>query len=98
MNRIKVTCIIWKKLDDKMKKRVLTIISIAFITASFTQASSKVEVLTNKTPVVNINEKKSKVTIEECKKHLVLENYNFINEIYSDGNVALAKCEKEIQK
>lgn len=81
-----------------MKKRVLTIISIAFITAIFAQASSKVEVLTNKTPVINMNEKKSKVTIKECKKYLGLENYNFINEIYSDGNVALSKCEKELQK
>ena len=81
-----------------MKKTILIIISTAFISTIFVQASSKVEVITNETSVVNINEKKSKVTIEECKKYLGLENYNFINEIYSDGNVALAKCKKEIQK
>lgn len=81
-----------------MKKRVLTIISTAFIFAICAQASSKVEMITNETASVNISEKKSKVTIEECKKYLGLENYNFINEIYSDGNVALAKCEKELQK
>ena len=98
MNSIIVTCIIWKKLDNRMKKRVLTIISIALITAISTQASSKVEVLTNKTPAVKMNDIKSKVTIQECKKYLGLENYNFINEIYSDGNVALTKCKKELQE
>jgi hypothetical protein len=81
-----------------MKKRVLKIISIAFITAISVQASSKVEVLTSKTPAVSMNDKKSKVTIAECKKYLGLENYNFINEIYSDGNVALTKCKKELQE
>ena len=87
-----------RKMDNKMKKKVLTIISSAFIFAVFAQASSKVEVVTNKTSAVNISQEKSKVTIEECKKHLGLENYNFIKEIYSDENIVLLKCEQELKK
>lgn len=81
-----------------MKKKVLTIISTAFLFAVCSQASSKVEVVTNKTSAININQKKSKVTIDECKKYLGLENYNFIIEIYNDENIALLKCEQELKK
>ena len=81
-----------------MKKMILTIISTAFISTIFVQASSKVEVITNNTSNVKIKQMESKVTIEECKKHLGLENYNFINELYSDGNVALLKCKEELKK
>ena len=81
-----------------MKKKVFTIISIAFIFAMYSEAFSKVEVVINKTSMIKLNDKKSKVTIQECQKYLGLENYNFINEIYSDKNVALLKYEEELKK
>ncbi|MAC83900.1 MAG: hypothetical protein CL624_07170 [Arcobacter sp.] len=81
-----------------MKKTIITIISTAFISTLSVHASSKVEVVTNETSAININQKKSNVTIDECKKYLGLENYNFIIEIYSDENIALLKCEQELKK
>ena len=87
-----------EKMDKKMKKKVLIIISTAFLLAICSEASSKVEMITNKTSLVNINKIESKITIKECKKHLGLENYNFINKIYSDENVALSKCKEELKK
>ena len=81
-----------------MKKTILTIISTAFISVIIAQASSKVEVITNDTSSVTLKEKKSKITIKECKEYLGIENYNFINEIYSDKNTALLKCEEELKK
>ncbi|MAD42096.1 MAG: hypothetical protein CL623_06855 [Arcobacter sp.] len=81
-----------------MKKTILTIISTSFISTIFVQASSKIEVITNDTSSEEIKLVKSKVTIEECKKYLGIENYNFINEIYSNGNTALLKCKEELKK
>ncbi len=81
-----------------MKKTILTIISTTFISTIFVQASSKVEVITNDTSSVKIKQMESKVTIEECKKYLGIENYNFINEIYSNENTALLKCQEELKK
>ena len=79
-----------------MNKTILTIISTAFISTIFLQASSKVEIITNDSSSITINDNKSKVTIKKCQEYLGLENYNFINKIYSDKNVALLKCEKEL--
>jgi len=81
-----------------MKKTILTIISTSFISTVFVQASSKVEVITNDTSSVIIKEKMSKITIKECQEYLGIENYNFINEIYSDKKTALLKCEEELKK
>ncbi len=81
-----------------MKKLILAIISISFVCTLSAQTSSKVEVITNKTSSITMNEKKSKLTIEMCKKHLGLDNYNFMMEVYNDENMVIAKCKEALIK
>lgn len=73
------------------------VMSVFVMTSS---ASSKTEVITNKTAstLTKTAIKKNKVTEKECKQYLGVENYNFLNDVYSDKNVVISKCEEELKK
>ncbi len=86
------------KTDGSMKKLILTIIATAFISTLSLQASSKVEVITNKTISIKMNKQKSNLTIDMCKKQLGIDNYNFIKEVYNDENIVMKKCKEALIK
>jgi hypothetical protein len=75
------------KMDVSMKKLMLTIISLSFVYTLLLQASEQTEIVVDK---------KSELTIEMCKKHLGIDNYNFIKEVYNDENIVLLKCQEAL--
>lgn len=81
-----------------MKKLILSIISLAFITSFTLEASSKVEVVTNSTVSNKMIVKKKKISVQECKEYLGAENFKFINDVYNNQDVAMLKCEQEMKK
>jgi hypothetical protein len=87
-----------EKMDFKMKKLISTILLTTSISTLSLQASSKVEVITNETNSVKMNDKKREISEEECKKHLGVDNYNFLNQVYNDKNTVMLKCKEEFNK
>lgn len=87
-----------EKMDFKMKKLISTMLIVSSISTLSLQASSKVEMITNETISVKMNDKKKEITEEECKKYLGVDNYNFINQVYNDKNIVMLKCKEEINK
>jgi hypothetical protein len=81
-----------------MKKLILTIISVTFISSVYVQASSKVEMVTSKTSSIKMNQDKNALTIELCKKKMGIDNYNFIKEIFNDESVVMMKCTEALNK
>lgn len=83
-----------------MKKiTYLLLITVGLFTileaTSLKENDSKTIKITSNTKYKSIEKK---VTVQECKKHLGEDNYNFINELYSDNTVAISKCKNEIKK
>jgi hypothetical protein len=62
---------------------------------SLKENDSKTIKITSNTKYKSIDKR---ITVQECKKHLGEDNYNFINELYSDDTVAISKCKNEIKK
>jgi len=73
-----------------MKKLILTIISIAFISSLSAQPIEVSKTITEK--------EKTTLTLEMCKKKMGLDNFNFIKEVFNDENVLILKCKEALSK
>ena len=79
-----------------MKKLILTITTMAFVSTLSLQASSKVEVITANTASIKVNKNESKQLLEKCKKKIGLDNYKFMKDIFNNENIIITKCKEAL--
>lgn len=79
-----------------MKKLILTITAMAFVSTLSLQASSKVEVITANTASMKVNKNESKQLLEKCKKKIGLDNYKFMKDIFNNENIIITKCKEAL--